>query len=110
MVSVLLGVQVIRQPDEMYALFSTGIGRWLNWDMSEAQVTEWFVARAVAATRDSLKEVLTAVGGGRAGEVYCDDALTFAEANALSHVSGGEVLEGPLDGEMAKVAGFAADR
>lgn len=94
------GRQVIRQPDGKLAVFSEGVDRWLRWDMTADEAIEWFAAQAAAEARKSAQHTVHAVLAGHPEEVYCDFAVTFAEANAHSQHSGGEVLEGPVDADL----------
>lgn len=89
-----MGVQVIKQPDGQLALFSDETSRWLRWNMSGGGVVEWFAAQAAAGARQSYQAVVERVLAGEPQHGYAE---TFAEANAYSQHSGGEVLAGPVD-------------
>jgi hypothetical protein len=84
-----MGRQVIKQPDGLYAVFSTGTDRWVATDMTRDQYIEWRVKRAVQEARADAARLLDDVD---AGLVY--GGYTFEEANAQSVESGGEDLSG----------------
>lgn len=74
-----------------YAIFSTGVNRWIASDMSAFQVTEYYATRAAEKARRDIKEQLDDIRRDPA-EVYADFALTFEEANKDSVDAGGQDL------------------
>jgi hypothetical protein len=93
-----MGVQVIAQPDgEKLAVFCTETDRWQAWDLTPAQVKEWFGEHGGTGTRYGAGHVIATVRVGEQEDLYGRrGALTFAEANARAQYSGGEVLDGPV--------------
>lgn len=92
-----MGRTVIKQPDGLYAVFSTGTGRWIATGMTRDQYIEWRVKRAALEAGAEAARLLDDVD---AGLVY--SGYTFEEANAASVEHGGEDLSGKL---AAKGAG-----
>jgi hypothetical protein len=88
-----MGRQVIRQPDGLYALFSTGVDRWVAWDLTREQYIE---RRAEEAAREARADAARLLDDTDAGLVYA--GYTFEEANAASVEQGGEDLSGKLAG------------
>jgi hypothetical protein len=84
-----MGRSVIKQPDGLYAVFSTGTDRWIATDMTRDQYIEWWVKWAVQEARADAARLLDDLD---AGLVYA--GYTFEEANAESVEHGGEDLSG----------------
>ena len=82
-----MGRQVIRQPDGLYAVFSTGVDRWVARDLTREQYIEWRVKRAAQEARADAARLLDDL---EAGQYYA--GYTFEEANATSVEHGGEDL------------------
>lgn len=80
---------VIRQPDGLYAVFSTGTDRWVAWDLTREQYVE---RRAEEAAREARESAARLLGDVDAGTYYA--GYTFEEANAESAANGGEDLGG----------------
>jgi len=98
-----MGRQLIRQPDGLYAVFSSGTDQWVAWDLTREQYIE---RRVEEAAREAREDAARLLDDTDAGLVYA--GWTFAEANACSKDSGGEVLDGPVDANL--LAEFEADR
>ncbi len=91
--------QVIRQPDGLYAVFSTITDTWVVCNATEDEITDWFVERAAAAAREQITETLGHVRAGNPQQVYYQFAMPFDEANDLSGEHGGLVLPAAAKGE-----------
>lgn len=91
-----MGRVLIRQPDGLYAVFSSGTDRWIAVNLTREQYIE---RQALLAAQEARVEAARLLDGVDAGRVY--SGYTFAEANARSKAFGGEVLPGPLDEELA---------
>ena len=89
-----MGRCVIRQPDGLYAVFSTGTDRWIATDMTRDQYIEWRVKRAAQEARVDAARLLDDLDAG-----LIDSGYTFGEANTLSVEHGGEDLSGKLAAE-----------
>ena len=86
-----MGRAVIRQPDGLYAVFSSGIDRWVAWDLTREQYIE---RRVEEAAREARADAARLLDDTDAGLVYA--GYTFEEANAESVENGGEDLSGKL--------------
>lgn len=89
-----MGHQIIRQPDGLYAVFSSGVDRWVAADLTRDQYIEWRVEQAVREAREDAGRLLD---DADAGLVY--SGYTFEEANEKSVAHGGEDLSGKLETE-----------
>ena len=95
-----MGRYVIRQPDGLYAVFSTGTDRWVAWDLTREQYIDRRAEEAAREARADAARLLDEIDDGRYMTFY---GMTFEEANAQSVESGGEDLR-------AKAATRPADR
>lgn len=89
-----MGRVVIRQPDGLYAVFSSGVDRWVAVNLTREQYIDW---RAEQAAQDARADAARLLDNMDAGIVY--SGYTFEEANALSVEHGGEDLSGKLTGD-----------
>ncbi len=76
--------QVIRQPDGLYAVFSTITDTWVVCNATEDEITDWFVERAAAAAREQITETLGHVRAGNPQQVY----YQFANLDVLGEAPG----------------------
>jgi hypothetical protein len=83
----LMGRCVIKQPDGLYAVFSSGTECWVASDLTREQYIEWRVEQAAREARVEAGRLIDDVDAGR---VYA--GYTFEEANAMSGENGGVVL------------------
>ena len=96
-----MGFQVIVQPSGKLALFDGETDKWAAWDATDSEAADWLAGYAAAEARAKAQRDIGHVREGDAGLVYSGlGVMTFAEANARSMSSGGEVLEGPVDGDL----------
>jgi hypothetical protein len=86
-----MGRSVIKQPDGLYAVFSTGTDRWIATDMTRDQYIE---RQSLLAAQEARTDAARLLDDVDAGLVY--GGYTFEEANAASVESGGEDLSGKL--------------
>jgi hypothetical protein len=84
-----MGRSVIKQPDGLYAVFSTGTDRWVAWDLTREQYIE---RRAEEAAKEARTDAARLLDDVDAGTYYA--GYTFEEANAESVEHGGEDLSG----------------
>lgn len=84
-----MGRQLIKQPDGLYAVFSTGTDRWVAWDLTREQYIERRVDEAAKEARVDAARLLDDL---EAGDYYA--GYTFEEANAASVEHDGEDLSG----------------
>jgi hypothetical protein len=94
-----VGHQVIKQPDGRYAIFSSFTDTWIVYDATRQDVIDYYVEKATEdAKRDTARTLDLIEESPR--KAYYQFAMTFAEANAESKASGGEVLDGPVDEKL----------
>ena len=86
-----MGRQLIRQPDGLYAVFSSGTDQWVAWDLTRDQYIDRRAAEAEREARADAARLLDDVDAG-----LVDAGYTFEEANAESVKHGGEDLSGKL--------------
>lgn len=88
-----MGRQIIRQPDGLYAVFSTGVDSWIAHDLTRDGLIEWFAERAARDARRDMAQLLDDMDEpGYANPM----GETFEEANAASVEHGGTDLGGKL--------------
>jgi hypothetical protein len=90
-----MGHQIIRQPDGLYAVFSTGTDTWIKADAAREDLIEWYAERAARDARKGTAELLDDVDEDPR-KAYYQFAMTFEEANAESVEHGGEDLSGKM--------------
>lgn len=79
--------QVIRQPDDRYAIYSSISGRLLVRDATAEQIIRWFIQRAVDDAKLATAKVLYAVNSRIPQTIYHQFVLTWSEAVALDRAS-----------------------
>jgi hypothetical protein len=84
-----MGRSVIKQPDGLYAVFSSGTDRWVAVNLTREEYVEW---RAEQAAREAREDAARLLDDVDAGLVY--SGYTFEEANAESAANGGTDLSG----------------
>lgn len=84
-----MGRTVIKQPDGLYAVFSTGTDRWVAVNLTREQYIE---RQSLLAAQEARTDAARLLDDVDAGLVY--SGYTFEEANAESVKNGGEDLSG----------------
>lgn len=92
-----MGHQVIKQPDGLYAIFSSVVDSWIVYDATRQDVIDYYAGQAEKDTREKVTRILDSVDEDPR-KAYYQFAMTFEEANALSVEHGGEDLSGKLAG------------
>lgn len=87
-----MGRYVIRQPDGLYAVFSTGTGRWVAVNLTRDQYIERQSLLAAQEARTDAARLLDDVDAGLPWFGW----FGFEEANAESAANGGEDLSAKL--------------
>src|ERR1035441_9500450 len=87
-----MGRAVIRQPDGLYAVFSSGTDQWVAWDLTREQYID---RRVEEVAREARADAARLLDDTDAGLVYA--GYTFGEANAESVEHGGEGLTEPCE-------------
>jgi hypothetical protein len=77
-----MGHQIIRQPDGLLAVYSSGVDDWVITDATAAELEDYYAARAAEDARRSAREAARAVLAGEASKIYCQFTMTYDEAVA----------------------------
>ena len=108
-----MGHQIIRQPDGLYAVFSTGTDTWIKADATREDLIEWYAERAAKDAREGPPCGCWTTWTRIRAIAYYQFTMTFEEANAesvehggedLSKTEGGITLTAPLDSPNARIA------
>lgn len=83
-----MGYQVIKQPNGLYAIFSSYTDTWCESNADRQEIFDWFAERAKEDSDRAIKRVLDAVDADPRNAYY-QFAMTFEEANAKSIEHGG---------------------
>ena len=86
-----MGSQIIRQPNELFAIFSSITDTIIMWDATAKDVEDYFVDRAAKQERRMVRDILRHVKAGDTRKAYHQFALTWDEALKLDEEHGGEV-------------------
>lgn len=90
-----MGHQIIRQPDGLYAVFSSFTDTWIISDATREDLIGYYAERAARDARESAGRTIDLVDEDPR-KAYCQFTMTFEEANAESVEHGGEDLSGKL--------------
>lgn len=88
-----MGYQIIKQPDDRYALFSSYTDTIVAWNASAPEVIDWFAEQAEQDARVTAAKYLGHVAGGHPERAYHQFAMTWDEALEADHDHGGEVRQ-----------------
>ena len=91
-----MGHQIIKQPDDLYAVFSSGVDAWILYDCTRQDVIDYYALKAFRDAEERTARIIDQVDDDPR-TAYYQFTMTFAEANAQSQHSGGQVLDGPVD-------------
>jgi hypothetical protein len=86
-----MGNQIIKQPDGLYAVFSSTTDTWVLYDWGREALIDFLAREWGGDIRRKVDQVDT--DPRRAYPIF---GLTFAEANQMSIKHGGEDLSGKL--------------
>ena len=75
-----MGHQVIRQPDGLLAVFSSGVDSWVLVDATAEELADWYAERAAVESRRETARILESVLAGQPREAYYQFAMTWEEA------------------------------
>lgn len=88
-----MGQQIIRQPDGLFAIFSTNTDTIIVWDATAQDVFDHFIERATADVKRQVAEILVNVAAGEPRKSYYQFAMTWDEALASDEAHGGEAWQ-----------------
>jgi hypothetical protein len=81
--------QVIRQPDGLFAVFSSVTETWIVYDADRSEIIDWFAEQAEREARERAERVMNAVEAGEPSKIYYQFAMSFEKANTQSAERGG---------------------
>jgi hypothetical protein len=84
-----MGYQILKQPDALFALFSSHTGTIIMWDATGQEIVDWLVDEAGHARRTAAK-ALDLVDRDRPRRAYHQFTLTWDEALAKDQEHDGQ--------------------
>jgi hypothetical protein len=90
-----LTYQVIKQPGDQLAIFSTYTDTIIVWDATPDEITQWFVDLAAADAKKHAERVLDRVLADDARAIYFQFAMTWDKALEMDREHGGEAWKAP---------------
>ena len=75
-----VGYQIIKQPNEKLAIFSSSTDTIIVWDATADEVVDWFVEIAAERARTDTRRVVGFVEAGKPRKVYYQFTMTWEEA------------------------------
>lgn len=91
-----MGHQIIKQPDGLYAIFSSFTDTWIVYDATRQDVIDYYAEKAAKDARESAGRTLDLIDENPR-RAYYQFTMTFEEANAESVEHGGEDLSRKLE-------------
>lgn len=93
-----MGRQIVRQPDGLFAVWSSNVDDWVIYDATADELIEHFADQAAVEARRRLSVMIEAVEAGEPERVYYQFALTFEAAQEhRRHVHGDAPWPPPRD-------------
>ncbi|WP_329390237.1 hypothetical protein [Streptomyces sp. NBC_01716] len=90
-----MGQQVIKQPDEKLAVFSTITDTFIVVDATPEEIVEWRAEEAAERAREQARRELGKVLAGDSRGAYFQFAMTYEEAAEKDRQSGGDLIDPP---------------
>lgn len=88
-----MGSQILRQPNGLFALFSSNSDRIIVTDATREEILDHFVGLAVQDTIRGVSQVLDHVESGHPDQAYYQFALTWDQAVTRDREHGGDVWQ-----------------
>jgi|SRR6185369_1766243 len=85
-----MGQQIIKQPDGLFAVFSSITDTIHLYDATADEVVDYFVEQQAESTRRQVGAVLGHVAAGEPRKAYYQFVKTWAEALAADEAHGGD--------------------
>ena len=85
-----MGQQIIKQPNGLYAVFSTNTDTITVWDATEDELVEHFTEQAAEDARQAVRRKLRHVAADEPRKAYHQFAMTWDEALVHDREHGGE--------------------
>lgn len=86
-----MGKQIIRQPNGLFAIYSSSTDTITAWDATEQEIIDEFAERAAEDARQNVRRILDHVKAGDPRLAYHQFALTWDQALEADREHGGEV-------------------
>lgn len=93
-----MGYQIIQQPPDRLAIFSSYTDTVIVWDATEDEIVEWFAELAAASARRDARRLIGHVVAGNPRAAYFQFAMTWEEALAKDRRRGGTAWKEFHDG------------
>lgn len=98
-----MGHQILRQPDGLFAIFSSVVDSIIVYDATADEIVEHFAARAADDAARRTRQIIEHVEAGEPRKAYYQFALTWDEALDSDREHGGEAWryfrKGSSDGD-----------
>lgn len=88
-----MGYQIIKQPNDKFAVFSSYTDTVIVWDADESDIVDFFGERAAKQARETAEQILVDVKAGDAEHAYSQFAITWDEALETDREHGGEAWQ-----------------
>lgn len=85
-----MGQQIIKQPNGLFAMFSSSTDTIVAWDATAEEIVEWFADQAAEDARRRVRVLLSDVGRGEARRAYHQFAMTWEQALEADRAHGGD--------------------
>lgn len=88
-----MGYQIIRQPNDLFAIFSSYTNTIIVYDGTEDEIVEWFADEAAERAREGIRRTIGFVAAGEPRRAYFQFAMTWEEALKEHYERGGKAIE-----------------
>lgn len=85
-----MGYQVIKQPDDQFAIFSSHTDTIIMWDSTRDEVVDWFVEIEAKRARENAERIVGLVADGEPRRAYFQFTMSWDEALRQDRERGGE--------------------
>lgn len=90
-----MGYQIIKQPDDLYAVFCSHTDTIVVWNASDEDIVDWFAEIAAERAREDARRILAHVAVGQPERAYHQFAMSWEEALEEDRDHEGEVWNDP---------------
>lgn len=85
-----MGYQIIKQPGDLFAVFSSITDTIIVWDATREEVIDWFADEAAERARKSAEKQIDHVANDEPKRAYYQFAMTWQEALDKDRSHGGD--------------------
>jgi hypothetical protein len=104
-----MGYQVIKQPDGLFALYSSNTDQITMWDATRDDVIEFFVEAATERARVEAERIVGLIEADKPRDAYFQFAKTWEDALASDRQRGGEAHRDFDQRRAAAIEAFLGD-